>query len=174
MKNLENILSQIPDFAKDIKINLQNLLINEEVITKKQAFGCALAIAYALKDKKLIEAFEDRELLSEIEINAIRTSSILMSMNNIYYRFTHLSEDKEYGKMPAGLRMKGIADHGIDKVDFEMFSFAVSVLNGCSGCIDAHAHQLLKHEISKNQIQTIAKIASVVNALSKALYQFPS
>jgi alkyl hydroperoxide reductase subunit D len=71
--------------------------------------------------------------------------------------------------MPAGLRMRGIMDHGIEKVDFEVFSLAVSIINGCGMCIDAHANQLIKHGMSKNQIQMIAKIAAVVNSSAQLL-----
>ena len=92
-----------------------------------------------------------------------------MAMNNIYYRFVHLSEDKEYSQMQAGLRMRSIIEHGIDKIDFEIFSLAVSVINGCGMCIDAHSNQLIKHGLSKTQIQMTAKIASVINAAAQIL-----
>jgi alkyl hydroperoxide reductase subunit D len=35
-------------------------------------------------------------------------------------------EDGEYQTMPARLRMNVIANHGIDKLDFELISLAVS------------------------------------------------
>ena len=92
-----------------------------------------------------------------------------MAMNNIYYRFLHISEDKEYSQMPAGLRMRGIADHGIEKIDFEIFSLAASIINGCGMCIDAHANQLIKHGISKSQIQMVAKITAIVNSAAQVL-----
>jgi alkyl hydroperoxide reductase subunit D len=172
MENLEALKSQIPDYAKDVKINLQNLLSQEnQVLSAKQVLGSALACAYAVKEKTLIKILENeaQNILSETELKAVKTASALMAMNNIYYRFTHLSEDKEYSQMPAGLRMQGIASHGIDKVDFEIFSLAVSIINGCGMCIDSHAAQLLKHGASKTQIQMVAKIAAVVNSAVQVL-----
>ncbi len=107
--------------------------------------------------------------LSELEINAIKIATSIMAMNNIYYRFTHLSEDKEYSQMPAGLRMRMLLDHKIAKIDFEIFSLAVSIFNGCGTCIDAHANQLIKHGMNKAQVQMVAKIASVINAVAQVL-----
>ena len=46
-------------------------------------------------------------------------------MNNIYYRFVHLSNDKSFSTMPAKLRMNVIGNPGIDKVDFELSCLAV-------------------------------------------------
>ncbi len=90
-------------------------------------------------------------------------------MNNIYYRFTYMVSDKEYASMPVGLRMQGIANHGIDKIDFEMFSLVASIINGCAICVDAHANQLTKHQIDKKQIQMLAKIAATINSISQVL-----
>ena len=110
---------------------------------------------------------EVQNILSENELKAVRTAASLMAMNNIYYRFTHLSDDKEYSQMPAGLRMRGIVDHGIEKVDFEIYSLAVSIINGCGMCIDAHANQIAKHGFSKSQMQMVAKIAAVINSAAQ-------
>ena len=172
MQNLENLLSQIPEYAKDVKINLQNLVMQESSqLSKKQIMGAALASAYATKEKNLFLILENeaQNILSEVEIKAVKTAAILMAMNNIYYRFLHLSEDKEYSQMQAGLRMRGIADHGIEKVDFEIFSLAVSIINGCGMCIDAHANQLLKHGLSKVQIQMTAKISAVIHSAAQVI-----
>ena len=172
MTNLNELRSSLKDYAKDAKINLGNLVkVENEVLAVNQVFGSALACAYATKNESLIAALEAEAIdkLSESEIKAAKTVAVLMSMNNIYYRFLHLSTDKEYLKLPAGLRMKGISDHGIANVDFEIYSLAISILNGCGMCIDAHAAQLEKAGLSKTQIQMVAKIAATINSIATAL-----
>ena len=172
MKNLEELKSSIPDFAKDAKINLGSLVsLENQVLSAKQVFGSALTSAYVIKNKSLTSAIENEanQILSEAEIKAAKTAAVLMAMNNVYYRFTHISHDKEYSQMPAGLRMQGIANHGIDKIDFEVFSLAASVINGCGMCIDAHANQLLKHGYNKSQVQMVAKIAATINSVAQVL-----
>jgi lipoyl-dependent peroxiredoxin subunit D len=92
-----------------------------------------------------------------------------MAMNNIYYRFTYMTSDKEYGKMPAKLRMSIIGNPGIAKTDFELYSLGVSIINGCGACIDAHIHEAEKVGISKLGVQSVARIAAVINSAAKAL-----
>lgn len=172
MKNIQEIASSLPEYAKDTKINLQTIISQEnQNLSAKQVFGSALASAYATKNQSLILAIENeaKEILSEAEIRGAKIATSLMAMNNIYYRFLHLVEDEQYSKMPAGLRMKGIVDNGIEKIDFEIMSLAVSVINGCQMCVVAHARQLEKHGISKIQIQEVAKISAVINAVSQTL-----
>lgn len=172
MENLESLKSLIPDYAKDVKINLQSLVTPKNpALTATQVFGAALTSAYATKEKTLIQILQNevQNILSEAEVKTVKTAATLMAMNNIYYRFLHISEDKEYSQMPAGLRMRGIADHGIEKIDFEIFSLAASIINGCGMCIDAHANQLIKHGISKSQIQMVAKITAIVNSAAQVL-----
>lgn len=172
MENLESLKAAIPDYAKDVKINLGSLLSQEnQVLTTKQVFGAALTSAYVTKEKTLIKILENevQNILSEVEVKAVKTAASLMAMNNIYYRFLHISADKEYSQMPAGLRMQGIVNHGIDKIDFEIFALAASIINGCGMCIDAHANQLTKHGVTKSQVQMVAKIAAVVNSAAQVL-----
>ena len=134
MENLLSLKLLIPDYAKDVKINLQSLVSQEnQALTTKQIFGAAFTATYATKEKTLIQTLENevQNILSEVEVGAVKTASTLMAMNNIYYRFLHISADKEYSQMPAGLRMQGIMNHGIDKIDFEILSLSAPIINGC-------------------------------------------
>ena len=98
----------------------------------------------------------------------MKAATTIMAMNNIYYRFVHLASGEDYARMPAGLRMNVIGNPGIEKVDFELYSLAVSAINGCGMCIDAHVAQLEKAGVSKSGIQHTIKIAAVVNAAAQA------
>jgi len=90
-------------------------------------------------------------------------------MNNVYYRFVHLSSSKDYKTLPAKLRMNVIANPGVDKADFELWSLAVSAINGCGLCIDSHEAELRKHGVSAEQIQTAVRIASTVKGIAAVL-----
>lgn len=171
--SIKDIRKSLGDYAKDIKINLGNVLDEEgsEGLTEKQISGIAIASAYSTKNQKLISALtsEYAETFNQIELDAIKASATVMAMNNIYYRFTHLVADKEYSKMPAGLRMNIIGNPGIEKVDFELYSLAISAINGCGMCMDAHVAIADKSGISKQGIQSTIKIAAVINATAQAL-----
>ena len=92
-----------------------------------------------------------------------------MAMNNVFYRTRHLLSDHEYGTLRAGLRMNVIGNPGVDKVDFELWSFAVSAINGCGMCLDSHEQVLRKAGVDRESIQEAFKIASVIQAVGVTL-----
>jgi alkyl hydroperoxide reductase subunit D len=89
-------------------------------------------------------------------------------MNNIYYRFTHLVGG-DYPKMPAKLRMNVMARPGVDKATFELWSLAVSAVNGCGMCMESHEHAVREHGLTTEQVQSVVRIAAVVHAVAAVL-----
>jgi len=79
--------------------------------------------------------------------DAARAAASIMAMNNVYYRFLSLASNKDYSGKPARLRMNVIANPGVDKNDFELWSLAVSAINGCGTRIDAHEQALQKNGV---------------------------
>ncbi|MEM7617533.1 MAG: carboxymuconolactone decarboxylase family protein [Pseudomonadota bacterium] len=171
--SIKTIRDQLPEYAKDTKLNLGKLVSGDEVegLSVNQAYGVALASAYATKHADIIAAVSGQvgDTLSDAEINAAKAAATIMGMNNVYYRFVHLVSDKDYATMPAGLRMNIIGNPGIEKVDFELYSLAVSAINGCGMCIDAHVHEVVKGGISKQAVQSSIRIAAVLSAAAQAL-----
>ena len=171
--SLEQLKDQLPDYAKDIRLNLGSVLTTEGApdLTLNQLYGVALSSAYATRNQSVIEAIKETvsATLSEAEQEAAKAAATIMGMNNIYYRFVHLVGDEEYKKMPAKLRMNVIGSPGIPKVDFELYSLAVSAINGCGMCIEAHNHEVLKGGITKLGVQSAIRIAAVINAAGQAL-----
>jgi alkyl hydroperoxide reductase subunit D len=68
--------------------------------------------------------------------------------------------------LPAKLRMNVIGNPGIETDDFELFSLAVSAMNGCGMCIDSHEKVLKAHGVAAEVIQTAARIGAVVKAVA--------
>lgn len=175
--NINDLKQHLPDYAKDLKINLGNVLDAEqhENLNPSQVWGTALATALASRNKALIQAVETeaREVLDDDYFKAAKAAAAIMGMNNIYYRFVHLSSSDEYGKLPARLRMTVIGSPGIDKADFELLSLAVSAINGCGMCIDSHEKILIKAGVSTKAIQDAVRIAAVIHAVAGVLETDP-
>ncbi len=165
--SLKDFAGTLPDFAKDIRLNVGSLL-NEPVLNDQRKFGLFLACAHATGHKPLVEATEAEvaDKLSPEAANAARAAAAVMAMNNVYYRFTHLAGNDEYQRMPAKLRMNVIGAPGIDKVDFELFSLAVSAMNGCGMCIDSHEQILKKAGATAETIQAAVRIGAVMKAVA--------
>ncbi|WP_406440091.1 carboxymuconolactone decarboxylase family protein [Streptomyces sp. NBC_00631] len=100
---------------------------------------------------------------------AAKSAAAVMAMNNVFRRTRHLLSDHEYGTLRAGLRMNVIANPGVDKVDFELWSFAVSAINGCGMCLDSHEQVPRRAGVDREVVQEAFKIASVVQAVGSAL-----
>jgi lipoyl-dependent peroxiredoxin subunit D len=173
MTTLDAIRDSIPDYARDLKLNLGTVLAPTGApgLNEKQIWAVAVASAIASRNvgfAKQIEALAVGKL-DEAYLTAARAAAAIMGMNNIYYRFLHLVEDPEYAQMPARLRMNVIGNPGIDKLDFELLSLAVSAVNGCGMCIVAHEKQLRKHEVSREAIQSAVRVAATVHAVAGVL-----
>lgn len=168
---LETIQNALPAYAKDIKLNFSSLFNHDAALTKQQFWGILLACVMSAKNKTLLKLIneESKNHLSAEAINAAKSATAIMAMNNIYYRFTHLVSNTEYTQLPANLRMSVLAQPGIDKIDFELFSLAVSAINGCGKCMDAHEKTLSKHGVNKEAIQAAVRIASVTHAVATVL-----
>lgn len=160
------IKATIPEVAKDIRLNLTKVLdlTQTDGLSAEQILGSALAVALSLNDKELISALH-HEIADEAVINAAKLAASLMAMTNIYYRFTHLAEDSEVEHLPAGLRMQGMMNLGVERVSFEAFSLVVSALSGCGLCISSHTRQLREHGVSAPAIARLGRIAAVLYAV---------
>ena len=165
--SLREFSEALPDYAKDIRLNL-NSLVSDQTLGDQRKYGLLLTTAHGSGYKPLVDAAEAEcaHKLSPEAANAARAAAAVMAMNNVYYRFTHLASNKEYGTLPAKLRMNVIGAPGIDKVDFELFSLAVSAMNGCGMCIDAHEQVLKKAGATAEAIQTAVRIGAVMKAVA--------
>ena len=166
--SLDALRESLPPYAKDISLNLSSLAA-ETVLSDQQKWGCFLASAIASRNATVTAAIlaETEARLTPEALEAAKAAAAIMAMNNIYYRFVHLAANKEYGKLPARLRMNVIGKPGVEKLDFELWSTAVSAINGCGACLDSHEGELRKHGASALQVQAALRIASVVNAASR-------
>lgn len=172
--SLTELARTLPDYAKDLRLNIGSLL-SEPVLNDQRKYGLLVACAHATGVRSLIEAAEVEAVpkLTPEALNAAKAAASIMAMNNVYYRFTHLAGNKDYAQMPAKLRMNVIGQPGIDKADFELFSLAVSAINGCGMCIDAHEKVLVQHGISAEIIQASVRMASVVQGVAATLRAMP-
>lgn len=168
--NLETLKTALPDYAKDLKLNL-GTLSNETSLNDQQKWGTFLACAFAVGEATTVRALigETEGKLTPEAVKAAKAAAAIMGMNNVYYRFTHLVHNEVYRTTPAKLRMQVIGAPGIEKADFELYCMAVSAVNGCGMCMDAHEAELRKAGFTTEQIQASVRIGAVVNAVSRTL-----
>ena len=167
--SIETLQNRLPDYAKDLRLNLSTL-VAEDILSVQQKWGTFLATARATGNAEIISSIEAlaAQHLDAAAINAARAAASIMAMNNVYYKFAGMM-GADYQALPAKLRMNVIGNPGVDKVDFELWSLAVSAMNGCQFCVIAHEAALVKAGMGREQIQAAARIAAVVNAVAATL-----
>ena len=168
--SIETLKELLPDYDKDLKLNLSSLAA-EPALNQQQLAGtfiaCALASRHSATTNAIFSEFAPK--LTPEALTAVRAAAAIMGMNNIYYRFLHLASAPDYKTLPAKLRMNVIGKPGVDKADFELWCLAVSAINGCGMCIDAHEKVLRAAGFTTEQIQAAVRIASVVHAVACVL-----
>jgi AhpD family alkylhydroperoxidase len=53
-------------------------------------------------------------------------------------RFRHVTDNKQYETMQAGIKMTIMARPVLSKTFFELTSLVVSAVNGCQACVNSH------------------------------------
>jgi alkyl hydroperoxide reductase subunit D len=171
-QSLEQLRAALPDFARDLKLNLGSVLSPEGApgLSERQIWAVALASAIAARNGEFTRAVEAaaRAHLDEAHLTAARTAAAIMAMNNVYYRFLHLVGDPEYPHLPARLRMNALVSPGIERRDFELLALAVSAINACGLCISSHEKKL-REGLDRQAIQSAVRIASVIHAVAGVL-----
>lgn len=167
---IDQLKNLVPDFAKDVRLNLSSM-VSDETLGEQTKYGLFLAAAVATRNPAVMSAFEQLAVsrLTPAAVAAAKAAASVMAMNNVYYRFVHLASNKEYGTMPARLRMNVIGNPGVDKADFELWSLAVSAINGCGACIDAHEKVLQEAGVAAATIQTAVRFAAIIQSVAVAI-----
>ncbi|MGP2438007.1 alkyl hydroperoxide reductase [Streptomyces sp. JW3] len=168
--SLDSLKSALPDYAKDLKLNLGSVVGNSG-LSAQRLWGTVLATAIASRSPIVLRelAPEAKANLSPEAYTAAKSAAAIMAMTNVFYRTRHLLSDHEYGTLRAGLRMNVLGDPGVDKADFELWSFAVSAINGCGLCLDSHERVLRTAGVDRETVQEAFKIASVIQAVGTTL-----
>lgn len=167
--SIDNLKSGLPEYAKDLKLNIGTLLRGTE-LTEQQLWGTLVATAAATRSEAVLsEISEDaKQHLSDEAYTAALAAASIMAMNNVAYRAKSWLGD-DYAQVRMGLRMNIIGKPGVEKVDFELWSLAVSTINGCEHCTIAHEKTLRDEGMTKEQVFEAVKIAATVQGIAQVV-----
>jgi alkyl hydroperoxide reductase subunit D len=171
MDALESLRAALPEAARDLKLNLQNVL-HPGLLSPAQRWGTAVATAVASRHAGLTRAVVQaarREVDAAVVEDAFAAAS-LMAMNNVYYRFRHFAQTESYAQKPARLRMQRLARPATNKADLELFSLAVSAVHGCETCVRSHEQVVVvAGGLTDEHVHDAVRIAAVIHAAAVTL-----
>lgn len=168
--SIENLRSALPAWAKDLSLNLSTLT-RHSTLSQQQQWGTFLACAAATRHESLLVqvAEEAREHLTPEAFDAALGAASIMGMNNVVYRARHFLHGA-YDNERMGLRMNIIAGSGgVAKVDFELWSMAVSSVNGCEQCLASHEATVRSEGLTQEQVWEAVRIAGTLAGTAQAV-----
>ncbi len=168
---LEGLMETLPSYAKDMKLNFSSVVSNQTDLNEQQLWGTVVACAMTSRNEDLTAAaLEDASShMTPQALEAAKSATAVMGMNNIYYRFLHLASNEKYATMRAGLRMNVIRTHGIEPLDFELWCLAVSAINGCGACVDSHEKVLREKGFGEGKVLAAIRVAAVLHGIATVL-----
>ena len=158
-------------YIRDLRINIKNAL-NAQHLSAKEALLIAVATASNSKHEVLQKAFTHKAKEAEAtdaEIAEAVACASLLASNNVLYRFRHFLNKDKYQQIPAKIKMNIMMKPVTGKEFFELVSLAVSAVNGCEMCVNAHEDSLIKLGTTEERIFDAVRIASVVTSLEKVI-----
>lgn len=167
MEFLSAIKDLIPDYAKDIRLNIDGTIARSS-LSPEDALGVALAAAFAARSKPLVDILKANTPAAEAQ--AALTAAALMGMNNTWYPYVEMADDAELKTQRAELRMNAYASSGgVEKKKFEAYALAASIIGKCHFCVSSHYALLKKEGLTVQQLRDIGRIASAINAASQVI-----
>jgi alkyl hydroperoxide reductase subunit D len=169
MEVLDSLKALVPDYAKDIRLNL-DATIARSSLPAREAAGAALAAAFAAKSMPIVDAIRGSHVLAPADAQAALTAAALMGMNNVWYPYVEMAADPELKTLRAELRMNAYANHGgVDKRAFELYALAASIVGRCEFCIASHYKLLKETGVTTQELRDVGRIAAAVNAAAQVI-----
>jgi alkyl hydroperoxide reductase subunit D len=168
---LEELIGGLPAYAKDLKLNYSTLVKQNTELTAQQLWGTVVTAAIATRNAELTAAAiaDSGAGLTPDALDAAKAAAAIMGMNNVYYRFHHLTSNEKYATLPARLRMNALRGHSVDHVDFELWCLVVSAVNACEKCVDSHEKVLRDKGATEELINAAIRVTSVIHAIGVVL-----
>jgi alkyl hydroperoxide reductase subunit D len=159
-------------YVRDLKLNFNSTLTSNH-LSEKECALVGLSIAVNNNNKILTDFYEtlalSKEATAEEVAEAVGCASLL-ALNNVFYRFRHFTGKEKYTQIPARVRMQLMSSPVTGKEFFELLSLAVSAVNGCELCVNAHEKSLLHLGATEERVFDAVRIASIVTSAGKVIY----
>ncbi len=159
-------------YLRDLKLNFTSTLTSEHLSTKECAL-LGLSVAINNNNKPLTQYFTryaEEQGAAPAEVAEAAGCASLLAANNVFYRFRHFTQKEKYTQIPARIRMQLMMKPVTGKEFFELMSLAISAVNGCEMCVNAHEDSLIKLATTEERIFDAVRIASLVTATGKIIF----
>ncbi|WPU94935.1 carboxymuconolactone decarboxylase family protein [Mucilaginibacter sabulilitoris] len=159
-------------YLRDLKLNFTSTFTSAH-LTAKECALLGLSTAVNNNNNPLTVFFtkyaEEQGADAGEIAEAVGCASLLAS-NNVFYRFRHFTQKEKYTQIPARIRMQLMMKPVTGKEFFELMSLAISAVNGCEMCVNAHEDSLIKLGTTEERIFDAVRIASLITSTGKIVF----
>jgi len=159
-------------YLRDLKLNFNSTLTSEH-LSNKECGLLGLSTAINNNNKPLTQFFTryaEEQGANAADVAEAAGCTSLLAANNVFYRFRHFTQKEKYTQIPARIRMSLMMKPVTGKEFFELMSLAISAVNGCEMCVNAHEDSLIKLATTEERIFDAVRIASLVTAMGKVVF----
>jgi alkyl hydroperoxide reductase subunit D len=159
-------------YLRDFKLNLSSTLTSEHLSAKECAL-LGLSAAVNNNNKPLTQyytQYAEEQGATAADIAEAAACASLLASNNVFYRFRHFTQKEKYNLIPARIRMQVMMKPVTGKEFFELMSLAISAINGCELCVNAHEDSLIKMGVTEERIFDAVRLVSLVTATGKIIF----
>lgn len=159
-------------YLADLKINFKNSF-ESEFLNKKEIALLGVALAVNANNSLLKQFFAknaEAEGAKAEEIAEAVGCASLLSANNVFYRFRHFVNKEKYNEIPARIKMNIMGRPVTGKEFFELMSLAISAVNGCEMCVNAHEKSLIELGSKEERIFEAVRLSAVITSVSKVIF----
>lgn len=166
--SIDQLKDRIPDFAKDVRLNLASMMVGE-TLSPQSKCGLLLASAIATRNPIVTAAVETVAgvVMMPAAVEAAKSAASVGDEQRLLP--LHLASNPEYKAMPARLRMNWLGNPRVERTDFELWALAVSAIYGCGSCMDVHEKALRQAGVRSDAIQTAVRFAAIVQSVAVAI-----
>ena len=170
------VLSHIPgEVVRDAALNLARALDGDSAILSRAdrlliGLGVALAKAGTSTHGLIAWLSEAAKVAgkSDEDIESVGAVALACATYNGYYKFRSLIEDsKDFDSFGTALRASPFVRSSLSKTQVELISLAISVMNGCSQCVNGHVATIRQTSLPSPTaaVDEAVRISAVVAAL---------
>ncbi|QJD95883.1 alkylhydroperoxidase [Mucilaginibacter robiniae] len=159
-------------YLRDLKLNFSSTLTSAH-LSEKECALLGLTTAINNNNKPLTQyytQYAEQQGATAADIAEAAGCASLLASNNVFYRFRHFTQKEKYTQIPARIRMQLMMKPVTGKEFFELMSLAISAVNGCEMCVNAHEDSLIKLGTTEERIFDAVRIASLVTATGKVIF----
>ena len=102
--HIDQLIDGLPAYAKDMKLNYSTLVRQNAELSEQQLWGTLAVSAVATRCGELTAAIleEASKHLTQQVLDGAKAAAAIMGMNNIFYRFHHLSSNGSTARCRRG------------------------------------------------------------------------